>query len=280
MKKLLCTVLIAAMLTQGGAAFAQNEVGGGKDKENNKPTGISSNLTEPTEPTKPTEPTEPTEPTKPTEPTEPTKIPPLPMKSETEFSAEMTLPVNDFKAGDTVYVDISLAPRNEIYAFEAELNFDSDKLEYKKSDIKYAEDDSIKIEKDLNGELLVAFTQVGDKKSEVSETVVTLEFSAKTSGNSSVTLKAFKAVFSDMTYCTVNDLKKYVNISVKSDEPVKEEKPSSGGGGGGGRGGAGGGSFSGRPTTTTGVEKPDEPKISEEPDEEKSLYSDVNKRNH
>ena len=198
------------------------------------------------------------------------------MKSETEFSADMALPVNDFKAGDTVYVNISLAPRNGIYAFEAELKFDSDKLEYKKSDVKYADDDSIRIEKDLNGELLVAFTQMGDKKSEDTETVVTLEFSAKTSGDSNVTLKAFKAVFSDMTYCTLNDLEKYVNISVKSDEPVKEDRPSSGGGGGG-RGGAGGGSFSGRPTTTTGVEKPDEPKINEEPAEDKSLYSDVDK---
>ncbi len=186
------------------------------------------------------------------------------------------MPVNDFKAGDTVYVNISLAPRNGIYAFEAELKFDSDKLEYKKSDVKYADDDSIRIEKDLNGELLIAFTQMGDKKSEDTETVVTLEFSAKTSGDSNVTLKAFKAVFSDMTYCTLNDLEKYVNISVKSDEPVKEDRPSSGGGGGG-RGGAGGGSFSGRPTTTTGVEKPDEPKINEEPAEDKSLYSDVDK---
>ena len=94
----------------------------------------------------------------------------------------MALPVNDFKAGDTVYVNISLAPRNGIYAFEAELKFDSDKLEHKKSDVKYADDDSIRIEKDLNGELLVAFTQMGDKNQRIPKRLLRLNFRQRQAG--------------------------------------------------------------------------------------------------
>ena len=93
MKKLLCTVILAAMLIRSGAAFAQDEIIG----NGNQP------VTEPTEPNK-------------------AVIPPLPQRSGTEYLADVILPVTDIKVGDTVYVNITLNPCGDVYAFEAKLD--------------------------------------------------------------------------------------------------------------------------------------------------------------
>ncbi len=256
MKKLLCTVILAAMLIRSGAAFAQDEIIGNGNQT----------VTEPTEPSEPTESSEPTEPNK-------AVIPPLPQRSGTEYLADVILPVTDIKVGDTVYVNITLNPCGDVYAFEAKLDYDADKLEYKEAEVKYADEDSLKTEKKSQGSIMLAFTQVGEKTSGEVSAAAVLKFSAKAEGESRIILKSFKAVFSDMTYSVSDNIEKSISVSVKTDAPIIDNKPI---GGGGGAGGGGGG---GKPITSVGTPKPPEPVISDDSDNKSDgVYTDIPKR--
>lgn len=264
MKKLLCSVLFAAMLLSSGAAFAQISAENGKnlsseaqecaesDSDNNNENNNESNSEEIKAP----------------------EVPSLPVLSENTFSAEITLPISDFKAGDVVYINLFALPEAKVYAFEADIEFDKDLLEYKKVEVKDDDEDIIEIEKPTDKGMLVAFTRVGENDSSAAKDFAVLEFSAKKSGSCDVVLKSLKLVFSDMTYSLLENINKYLTVTVKSEQIIIENKPNNSGGGVGGGSGGGGGS-AGKPVTSVGTPKPEEPVIENPKEVPNKLYSDV-----
>lgn len=269
MKKLLCSVLFAAMLLSSGAAFAQITAENGNKLRSEAQVGAENNNENNTENNKESNNEDNNA------EIEAPEVPSLPALSENTISTEITLPISDFKAGDIVYINLYALPEARVYAFEAEIEYDKDLLEYKKAKVKDAEDNLIKIENSTDNGMLIALTRVGENESSAAKDFAVLEFSAKKSGSCDVVLKSLKLVFSDMTYSLFEDINKYLTVTVKSEQIIIENKPNNSGGGvGGGSGGGGGGSAS-KPVTSVGTPKPEEPVIEDTQEVQNKLYVDV-----
>lgn len=258
MKKLLCSVLFAAMLLSSGAAFAQISAENGENINSEAQEGVENENNNENN----------------NEEIKAPEVPALPVLSEKSFSAEMTLPISDFKAGDIVYINLDTLPEAGVYAFEAEFEYDNDLLEYKKTEVKNADEQLIKIEKPTDNGIFIALTQVGKNESSAAKDFAVLEFLTKKSGSCDVVLKSLKLVFSDMTYSLLEDINKYLNVTIKSEQIIIENKPNNSGGGVGGGSGGGGGSV-GKPVTSVGAPKPEEPVIDPQKEVPNNLYGDV-----
>lgn len=200
-------------------------------------------------------------------------VPPLPSETQEQYGYEISLPIDDVLVGDTVYVQVKINPKADIYAFEAVLNYDSQGLEYKKTAVSGTDSDGIIIENNNKSELLFAFSAIGETDCiGMTDKLCTVEFEAKRSGGHSVSLSSLKTVFKDMTYLCGTEAARAVEVTVK--EPEKEPPKKQHGGGGSG----GGFSVSGAPVTAVGTEKPDEPDIVQNDDgsqSENTDFSDV-----
>lgn len=200
------------------------------------------------------------------------EIPPIPMESEDEWSADITLPVDDLLKGDTVYIDITINPKASIYAFEMILTYDEDLLEYKRADISDFADTDIVIEDGDSGKVMLVFSRVGEHLADKSNKLCTLEFLSKNRGKTQVELSSLKAVFCDMTYFSNIDIASIAKFEIRS-----PKSQNSGSGGGGKRGG--GISISGGGVTSVTAPIPPKPQINEPAQEENfetsASYSDV-----
>lgn len=192
---------------------------------------------------------------------------PIPVETEESYSAEVSLPVNDIKENDVVYLNIALKEPKDIYGFEMNIEYDSSLLKYKGTEINSSAEKPILVEENSNGELFVVFSCVGNAKI-TSENMAVIEFSAISDGEGEVILKSLKTVFDDMTYKYFDNLNETATVVIEEDEPTEVSRPSHGGGGGGG------GSFKGGSVTSSATITPPEPIIKEDPKEEPTLKSD------
>lgn len=183
-------------------------------------------------------------------------VPPLPCETQEQYDYEISLPIDDVLVGDTVYVQIKINPKADIYAFEAVLNYDSQGLEYKKTLVNGTDSDGIIIENNKKSELLFAFSAIGETDCiGMTDKLCTVEFEVKRSGGHNISLSSLKTVFKDMTYLCGKSAVRTVTITVKEPEKKPPKKQHGGGGSGGGF------SISGAPVTAVGAKKPDEPAI-------------------
>lgn len=201
----------------------------------------------------------------------------LPQKTEGDTKFSITTPISDIKAGDSAYINISSENiPNGTYAYELWLKYDTDYLTYKSTNTNY-KDDVEKIEKCESGVLKLAFTGLEVLAPEFSDCLAKIEFLAKKSGTTSVSLVYAIMVDSDMNFSEYTLDGVFADIIIKS-------KPSSGGssGGSGGGGGGGGGVIISKPqnsdndTNIVGTLSPTlEPKPVEENIEKNIVFSDL-----
>lgn len=207
-------------------------------------------------------------------------IPKLPEMTEKELSVGIALPVDDLINGDTVYVDVELNEKMNIYAFEAILSFDSELLEYKDTDVPEKAEEDIMEVKAESDEIKIVFSRIGDKLSEETDKVCTIEFSSLKSGTGTVELTSLKLVFSDMTYYTDTEILSEADVNVKS-QVVQNTQTSSTlrpSGGGSNRNSSGGGiSVSGGGITSSAAQVAPEPNLDEETEssEKQNTFTDV-----
>ena len=207
-------------------------------------------------------------------------IPKLPEMTEKELSVGIALPVDDLINGDTVYVDVELNEKMNIYAFEAILSFDSELLEYKDTDVPEKAEEDIMEVKAESDEIKIVFSRIGDKLSEETDKVCTIEFSSLKSGTGTVELTSLKLVFSDMTYYTDTEILSEADVNVKS-QVVQNTQTSSTlrpSGGGSNRNSSGGGiSVSGGGITSSAAQVAPEPNLDEETESpgKQNTFTDV-----
>lgn len=183
----------------------------------------------------------------------------IPVETESECKAEITLPVEDIYVSDLIYLTLQIDSQMPIYAFEAKIEYDEDRVSYKEAE----EDSCVIIENDEKGKLMFALSSVGEENlPEDKKGLYTFVFKAKKNGKTSFKLTDIILVFEDMTYYQGEDLDEKVSLKVKS---LK--------GGGGSSGGGSSSSVSiSKPVTSTGSDMPKEP---DKKEEKKQNFPDV-----
>ena len=200
----------------------------------------------------------------------------LPPPYETEGQAVFSVsnPVTVLTVGDAAYVktDVSGQPEN-LYGFELVFSYDENFLTYKSYSLK-EKDKVVTAEKVSDGILKIAVSS-SDNSNIKSSVLTTLNFVAKKSGNTQVTLLEAVVIDSGMGYTKYNDLNKNVSLSIKA--------KNSGGGSSGGGGGSGGSiTVGGGTNSTTGVSPTMEPSnniptvIPEETNKPTDIFNDIN----
>lgn len=198
----------------------------------------------------------------------------LPVPYETEGQAVFSIsnPVTGLTVGDAAYVkaDVSGQPQN-LYGFELVFSYDENFLTYKSYDLN-EKGKVVTAEKVSDGIFKIAVSAY-DNSVIKSSALTTLNFIAKKSGNTQVTLLEAVLIDSSMGYTKYNYLNKSVSLSIKA-------KTSGGGSSAGGSGGSI--SVGGGTNSTTGVSPTMEPSnniptvIPEETNKPTDIFNDIN----
>lgn len=196
----------------------------------------------------------------------------VPYETEGQAVFSISNPVTSLTVGDAAYVktDVSGQPE-DLYGFELVFSYDENFLTYKSYSLK-EKGKVVNAEKVSDGIFKIAVS-ASDNSSIKSSALTTLNFIAKKSGNTQVTLLDAVLIDSSMGYTKYNDLNKSVSLSIKT-------KTS----GGGSSGGGGGGSISvgGGTNSTTGVSPTMEPSNNiptvtpEETNKPTDIFNDIN----
>lgn len=195
----------------------------------------------------------------------------VPYETEGQAVFSISNPVTSLTVGDAAYVktDVSGQPE-DLYGFELVFSYDENFLTYKSYSLK-EKGKVVNAEKVSDGIFKIAVS-ASDNSSIKSSALTTLNFIAKKSGNTQVTLLDAVLIDSSMGYTKYNDLNKSVSLSIKA-------KTS-----GGGSSGGGGGSISvgGGTNSTTGVSPTMEPSNNiptvtpEETNKPTDIFNDIN----
>ena len=196
----------------------------------------------------------------------------VPYKVDGEAKFEIFNPVSRIETGDDAYVKVSASELpDDLYAYEIWLSFNDNYLTYKSA--KSGSDNVIQVENYDNGILKIGFSGCITGDLSIDNTLATVEFSAKKSGTTSVTLKGAVILSGEMAYSEYNNINKSTAITVAS----KYSNTGSSGGSGGGGGGYAGGTVSiiGGTNSVTGVSPTMLPIDTTEPTAEPIIFNDL-----
>ncbi len=160
---------------------------------------------------------------------------PYPTESEADFSVKV--PVDDLLVGDLVYIKFDIKNSENIFAFEAEIEYDTDCFSFSEigSDVM-----DISVSSEGDGSVRFAASMLGEKALEKKSLPINLILKSLKSGNGTVVMKNAILVYNDLSYTKFDNVDKSVRVNVK-----KASSSTSSGSGGGGGGGGGGGSAGG-----------------------------------
>ena len=157
---------------------------------------------------------------------------PYPTESGAEFSAE--IPVDDLLVGDLVYINFNIKNSENIFAFEAEIEYDTEYFAFSEisSDVM-----DVSVTDEGDGTIGFAASMLGEGKAGKESLPIKLVLKSRKSGSGKVMLKNAILVYDDLSYTKFDDINESVNVKVKR---ASSTSPSGSGGGGGGGGSAGG----------------------------------------
>ena len=162
----------------------------------------------------------------------------LPIKSELSVVAESDVPVDKLYVDDEVYVRYSLSQEINLYGIEAVISYDKEVLSLKSIKAEIEDESSIRVLEEKDGEVLYAVSKKGKAETEnIKDNILTVTFSAKTTGDTQVALKNLKLIDNDLKYTILNDIGVIADIKIPEEKSSAVVRPNRGSGGGGGGGG-------------------------------------------
>ena len=161
----------------------------------------------------------------------------LPTEIEGQRAVELIAPVSDIKTGDEVYLNINVDDAENMFGFEAEITYDSEKLTFKEASCGYDDGEGIEIaDSSQPGKIRYAFSS--DKTpQDFKSTLVTFAFTANQTGTVEFEMSNVIIVNDDMSYESYPETKR-VSLTITSQSSGTNSGSS--GGSSGGSGGSGG----------------------------------------